>query len=235
MAKVYGVQGNLSGKIANTIYAVVKGVNVARAYNPSPANPSTEGQIESRAKLKLLSQMAKTLAPLIAFRPQGLVSSRNLFTKANYESVDYSNDVASLEMSDVDLTGGVVSLGKLSATVTEGQLVATIVDAAEGVRSVIFGGVAVSGQGAIHVFPIKIAQYNPATPTQFTSGDIDVVGWENIHVFAYGIRFNDDNEYAKYASMLTSVAGSSSLNVLRRLDPSSTTITETLHTSIENA
>lgn len=232
MARVYGVQGNITGKIANTIYAVVKGVNIARAYNPEPANPQTAGQIESRAKLKLLSQLAKQLSPIIGFRPQGLVSSRNMFTKANYEKVGYANDVASLGMEDVDLTGGVVALGQIYYTVDENELVARIVDASAGVKSVVFGAVAVSGQGTVHVFPPQIVTESAQNPGTFIMNALNIQGFENVSVFAYGIRFNDDNEFAKYTNLLVSAAGSGSLNVLRKLDPSSTTLTETKYVAI---
>lgn len=235
MARVYGIQGSLTGKVANTIYAVVKGVNVARAYNPEPANPQTSAQIESRAKLKLLSQYSKQLAPIIGFRPQGLVSARNQFTKANYTSVGYNNDVASLELSDVDLTGGVVSLGQLFANVEAGQLTATVLNASAGVKSVVFGAVAITGQGAIHVFPVQIVTEDATTPGRFNMVAVDVAGYENLNVFAYGVRFNNDDEFAKYSQMLVSAAGSGSLNVIRRLDPSSTTLTETMHVSVEGA
>lgn len=232
MARVYGIQGNLTGKVANTIYAVVKGINIARAYNPEPANPQTPAQIESRAKLKLLSQYSKQLAPIIGFRPQGLVSARNLFTKANYDKVGFSNDVASLELEDVDLTGGVVSLGTLSAAVTNDILSATVIDAAAGVKTVVFGGVAITASGAIHVFPVQIVSEEPTAPGHFNMADINVAGWENINVFAYGIRYNSEAEFAKYQQMLVSAAGTGSLNVLRRLDPTTTTLTETLHFAI---
>lgn len=231
MARVFGIQGNVTGKIANTVYAVVKGVNVARAYNPEPANPQTPPQIESRAKLKLLSQMAKQLAPVIGFRPQGIVSARNLFTKANYEKVSYDNNVANLELEDVDLTGGVVSLGHLYTSLAEGTLGATIPDAATGVKSVVFGAVAVTGQGAIHVFPTQIVMESSSNPGSFHA-DFEIGEYENLNVFAYGIRFNSDSEFAKYEQMLVSAAGNASVQVLRRLDPSSTTLTETLHATV---
>lgn len=233
MARVYGIQGSVTGKIANTIYAVVKGVNVARAYNPEPANPQTSGQIESRAKLKLLSQLAKQLAPIIGFQPEGLVSARNKFIKSNYEKVGYTNDVASIQMEDVDLTGGVINLGVLTASIGVGGLNASVNFVSAGVKMVVFGATEVTASGAIHVFPVQVKTESTATPGSFVMDPIGQVAEQSrVNVFAYGIRFNNDDEFAKYEQILVSAAGNASLNVLRRLNASNTSLTNTKHVSL---
>ncbi len=50
MAKSTGVFGILSGKIANTVWAYVKGQQTVRGYNPSPANPRSEDQETQRSR-----------------------------------------------------------------------------------------------------------------------------------------------------------------------------------------
>ena len=59
MAKIYGINGKITGKVGNTVFAVDGGIQVARQYNPIVANPRTEGQQDQRLKVNLAGQMSK--------------------------------------------------------------------------------------------------------------------------------------------------------------------------------
>ena len=75
--KLYGLFGKGSGKLGSSVFAISSGEQIVREYNPVVENPNTPAQVEQRAKFKLLSQLASDLASALAFKKEGLVSTRN--------------------------------------------------------------------------------------------------------------------------------------------------------------
>ena len=63
MAKIYGINGKITGKVGNTVFAIDGGLQVARQYNPIVANPRTEGQQYQRLKVNLAGQLSKGIIP----------------------------------------------------------------------------------------------------------------------------------------------------------------------------
>lgn len=63
MAKIYGLNGVLEGKVGNTVFATVGGQNIARKYQPIVANPRTTAQVNQRAKVSLAGQISKGVIP----------------------------------------------------------------------------------------------------------------------------------------------------------------------------
>lgn len=63
MAKIYGINGKLTGKVGNTVFAIDGGLQVARQYNPIVANPRTEAQQSQRLKVNLAGQLSKGIIP----------------------------------------------------------------------------------------------------------------------------------------------------------------------------
>lgn len=116
MAKIYGLFGAMTGKLADTVMAVRNGEQIARKYQPMVFNPSTPAQIQQRAKLKLLSQLSAVMAPVIAFRRKGTASARNIFTKVNFGATSYASNTAEIDLVNVKLTSSVVSLPALSVS-----------------------------------------------------------------------------------------------------------------------
>lgn len=110
MAKIYGLFGSMTGKLADTVMSVRNGEQLARKYQPIVSNPSTPAQVAVRAKLKLLSQLSAAYAPIIAIKRRGSVSARNLFTKRNFEFANYANQQADITLADVQLTDSAVPL-----------------------------------------------------------------------------------------------------------------------------
>lgn len=106
MGKITSLNGKVQGKIGAVVYATVAGETIAREYNPNVANPNTTSQVNQRAKLKLMSQIAAALAPVIVIPKDGLKSSRNLFIKKNFGSVDAHDGVAQITYENVQLTSG---------------------------------------------------------------------------------------------------------------------------------
>ena len=106
MARVTSLQGKAVGKVGSMVYSVVGGQMVAREYQPNVANPNTQSQVDQRARLKLASQIAAALSPVIAIPKEGLKSSRNLFIKKNMGAIAANDGVAQVTYENLQLTAG---------------------------------------------------------------------------------------------------------------------------------
>lgn len=104
MAIINPVTGKIRGKIAGMVYALNRGVNVVRELNPAPFNPSTQAQVDARAKLKLLSQASAVVAPILAMPRSGMMTQRNHFTKVNYKYTEVANTIARIVLADMQFT-----------------------------------------------------------------------------------------------------------------------------------
>ena len=111
--KLNGIVGKGSGKLGASVFAISGGEQIVRQYNPQVSNPSTDAQVEQRAKLKLMSQLAAALADVIVFKKQGLISKRNLFVKSNIGLCTFADNSASVELASLKLTDGVAKAGKM--------------------------------------------------------------------------------------------------------------------------
>lgn len=234
MARVFGIQGNVVGKIANTVYAVVKGVNVARTYNGSPANPQTAAQVSQRAKMKLMSQISAAVAPAIAFPRQGLVSARNNFVKANIAGVTYTEQTesATFDYAAMDLTGGVLGLPAPYEASRTGDTLGVALDAAaENIDVVFYMATIVQSDGSIRIVgPIRVD--NPGSEGNFPYTITNVPHYAVGYILAYGMRFNNDDARTKYESIhFTSDA--CNLSVIRQILENNFTLSRTVSAPFE--
>lgn len=110
MARINSIIGKVTGKIGGMVFSSTGGEVIAREYNPNVANPNTTAQVNQRAKLKLLSQIAAALAPVIVIPKEGLKSSRNLFIKKNFSSVDAESGIAQVTYENLQITAGNAAL-----------------------------------------------------------------------------------------------------------------------------
>ena len=108
----------MSGKLADTVMTVRNGEQIARKYQPNVYNPSTPAQRETRAKLKLMSQLSAIMAPFVAMPRQGSISPRNRFVKKNYLLTGFSENTATVNLQSVQLTDSVIGSAPISATRT---------------------------------------------------------------------------------------------------------------------
>lgn len=104
------------GKLGNIVLSTVAGETIARDYNPDVANPNTAAQVEQRAKFKLMSQLGSVVAPVIAIPKDGLKSKRNLFVKENFGLTAYSNETASVNLNQIQLTKSNKTFAGISVT-----------------------------------------------------------------------------------------------------------------------
>ena len=113
--------GLATGKKGNEVYSIRAGENIVRQYQPRVSNPNTSAQVASRAKLKLMSQLATAVPPVLAIRGKGLQSSRNLFIKQNYELAKYEGDAASIKLDDIQLTKSNIAFPDFIVSREDGQ------------------------------------------------------------------------------------------------------------------
>lgn len=114
--------GKTTGKVGGLVYATAGGEQIVREYNPNVANPSTNAQVDQRAKMKLMSQMAATLAPVIAMQKTGLVSKRNKFTKSNFKYAYASDGEAQVSYENLQLTEGQLGLPMINGYIGDSSL-----------------------------------------------------------------------------------------------------------------
>ena len=107
--KLNGIIGKGTGKLGSSVFAISGGVQIMREYNPVVSNPNTEAQIAQRAKLKLMSQLAASLAPAMGFAKMGLVSARNQFVSKNIGACTFANEEAKVDLTELQLTPSNVS------------------------------------------------------------------------------------------------------------------------------
>lgn len=200
MGKVTSLYGKTTGKIGSIVFSTSGGETIAREYNPNVSNPNTSAQINQRARLKLMSQLSASLAPVIAIPKQGLVSSRNAFTKKNFDLSMAENGVAQISYENVQLTNGNLGLPTLEATRAQesGITINLADDASSSVSRVVYILYRKTAEQRLQFVSSVIAEAAgengnfPAT-LPYTEGDIVL--------YAYGMRDTSESASAKYGNM----------------------------------
>lgn len=138
--KLNGFVGKGSGKLGSSVFAISGGEQIVREYNPVVSNPNTEAQVAQRAKLKLLSQLAASMAGQIAIAKQGLVSARNRFVSINYPFTTFEGAGASIPLEVIQLTASSKSMPTIeNITASQGAILAQLDSAApENVKAVVY-------------------------------------------------------------------------------------------------
>lgn len=229
MAKIYGLFGSMTGKLADTVMSVRSGEQIARKYQPVVFNPSTSAQVAQRAKLKLLSQLSAVMAPYIAIPRQGAVSSRNLFTKKNFPLTTYSENKAEITLDNVQLTSSVVAFPALGG-----------VRSAEDISVYVFGGDAIGALDINRVVYVAFTKQADGTLRFFGSSVVAERGSNNwlttfppatgeVIIYAYGVRDNNENARVTFGNLIAPTAETiAKLVVNRVLTESDVTVTETV-------
>lgn len=227
MAKVYGLNGYLRGKLGNTVFAIRNGEQVSRQYNPNPMNPKSAVQTANRAKLKLLSQLGAALQPVIAIPRMGMVSPRNGFTQANYQYTAFAGENASIDLADIQLTKSSVALSGFSADRTSGTGIAVALNesVAASNDAVVYVVLRRSDAGKVAVASSLLVREAGADGTfaatlPYQDGDIAVC--------AYGIRYNTVAARSAFGNLnVPSALGVAKLFASRTLTEGDATMTET--------
>lgn len=120
--KLNGLLGTGSGKLGTSVFTTVKGTQIVRQHQPIVTNPSTNLQVTQRSRFKLVSQIAASMADVIAIPRIGLASSRNLFIKKNMPAILGDDKGAQVSYENLQLTNGSVTLPAIVATRSGGNL-----------------------------------------------------------------------------------------------------------------
>lgn len=232
MAKMYGLFGSMKGKVADVVMSVRNGNQIVRKYQPMVYNPSTPSQVASRAKLKLISQLSASMGKAIAIPREGIVSSRNLFTKINYPAVSYveSSDpqTASVNLSEIKLTKSSVYLQPLISNISENTVTVSLADVNPDIDKVVYCSFIVTSTNELRQSAIRVVETGPTFDTSFAySASLKYV------VYAYGIRINSDEARAKYDNLTADgTTKVISLITSRVLTESDVTLTETRYVAL---
>lgn len=137
--KLNGLLGTGSGKLGTSVFTTVKGTQIVRQHQPVVTNPSTKLQVAQRSRFKLVSQLAASMAGVIAIPRIGLTSSRNLFVKKNMPAVLGNVEGAQVSYEKLQLTNGTAELPDIIATRSSTKLILELAsDVSKMVNRVIY-------------------------------------------------------------------------------------------------
>ena len=195
--KLNGFVGKGTGKLGASVFAISGGEQIVRQYNPAVSNPNTDAQIEQRAKLKLMSQLAAVFAPVIAIPKQGLKSSRNLFISKNFGLTSYEKDTAKCELEAIQLTNGNIVTPIVRVTRGDNSTfeVRMGADATGQADRVVYASFQVGPTGEMVLFDSKVVEVageNGTFPT--TLNAIPDVAY----VYAFGMKDKNAGATIKY-------------------------------------
>lgn len=204
--KLHGIGGVGTGKLGSMVYSVRNGQQIVRQYNPIVANPSTAAQVEARSKMKLMSQLAAIVAPVIAINAEGLKSKRNLFISRNYSLAGYEEETAQIDMAGVQLTKSNTAFPDFEVDRSNGTSIAVHLseDATNLFDRVIYCAVISQSDGSLRL-------WDDVLVTEAGAGGLfpAVLPYtpNAIAVYGYGIRANNDDAKAAYANLKSGDAG----------------------------
>lgn len=232
MGKVTSLYGKTTGKIGSIVFSTSGGQTIAREYNPNVSNPNTMAQVNQRARMKLMSQLSASLAPVIAMTKDGLVSKRNKFVKNNFENSYAENGIAQITYENVQLTEGSIGLPTIVATraLESGVTIQLAESASDTVSRVVYILYRKTAEQKLQLVSSVIATAPggngtfPAT-LPYTEGDIVL--------YAYGMRDTSESATAKYGNMLVANAVDvARLTAVRKLSAEDYQFTQTRGTTM---
>lgn len=227
MAKINPILGKISGKIGALVYATQNGENIVREKAATVFNPNTTLQVQSRAKLKLMSQLTAVVAPVIAIKKEGNKNGRNMFISLNYAKCGYSDESATVNLNQIQLTKGVASIAEFTANRASGTKIAVSLneDMSERLDKVIYVCVEKQADGTLNIRDSKVisaAGQNGDFAGEMTFSDKAVV------IYAYGMKENTDKAKASFGSMNAPTAEQvAKLLASRTISKSDVTLTTT--------
>lgn len=230
MAKVTGIHGIAIGKLGSTVFSVNSGQQIARAYQPNVANPSTIEQVSNRSKFKLASQLAAVLSANLAIPKRGLVSSRNQFVSETMRHITESEGQATVDVALLSLTKSSVGLYDLVLTRDQQDMLTMRIRQYVGpalASRIVYVGYQILGDGQLaSAFSIVVNQ--PGDNGQFQTEQQLKAGARYV-VYAYGVADRNANASAKYGNYnIETGEQMASLISSRVLSTSDFTFTETV-------
>lgn len=227
--KLYGLGGVGTGKLGNQVFAVKSGVQIVRQYQPVVANPNTAAQVETRAKMKLASQVAAVVSPAIAIAPEGNKTKRNLWISRNYSNIGYGDNTASIALDKLQLTKGTLGFVPISAELLKGESIIAQNDTpvAPDIDKVAFCLVKQDKDGRLAYMDSKVVERNSLGNFEYKSDSEPIMG-ARYTVLAYGIRVNSERAALKLGQLEAPTAESiAKIVASRSLNDTDITLTQT--------
>ena len=211
MAKIFGINGNISGRQGNNVFAILRGETILRKYQPIVANPNTQPQVSERAKFKVASQLssivpASVLSGLAPLARSKKIALRNAFTSLNLKADvwTYNNNMTTCDYLSLQFSQGNINKGSTTGADFEESLEV----------SFPYTNPTLETLGGINkILPFA---FSPALK-QFMVGDLrnasDGSGlisfpfsWAgvNVHVFCYVIHSSSEAAGVRYSSAFNS-------------------------------
>lgn len=197
--KLHGITGTGSGKLGSSVFSVTAGEQVVRQYQPVVTNPSTESQVNNRARLKLLSQLSAVMADVIAIPRAGALSPRNIFVSDNYPISSAENGAATIDLAKIALTKG-------------GMQIPAVVAERDGDTAINVALAAKADQLVARVIYIAFYRNNVGELQLLDSAVVETAGAEgtfpyvfpymsqDVIVYAYGIFDKNSKATAKFGN-----------------------------------
>lgn len=198
-----GARGRMAGSI---IKAGVGGGTQIAAAPASVANPRTSGQIKVRSKFKLLSQLAATVAPVIAIPRDGALSPRNQFTSINSDKVVTTDGVAQITLENVQITKSNRALPQITATRNASGAAASLQlamanDVTSMASRVVYVIMRKNTEGNLESVASAVTEVtaeNPKAQVTYSGQDLSQ---SNIVIWAYGMLDKNAAATVKYGDM----------------------------------
>lgn len=217
-----------TGKFAGAAFQQSPGNGTILREVVKPTNPSTEAQVEQRAKFKLMSQVATAFKSVIAMKREGNITPRNMFVKINSPLLDFikEENKAIIGLNELQLTKSTIAVS-LDSPYAEGDVTTAVLSADS---EILYGAVfvLVDYHGTPNVK--AVARETVAEPAASISHTFNNVKGSEL-VMAYGITQDTAGLAVKYGNL---EAGDSEgwLYVLSNLAASSS-LTMTAHSKVE--
>lgn len=209
--------GKTTGKVGGLVYATAGGEQIVREYNPNVANPSTTAQVNQRARMKLMSQLSASIAPVVAMTKTGLTSKRNKFVAKNFANSYASDGVAQISYENIQLTEGSIGLPQIVVAAKAGDTapyVAMAGDPAPNVSRIVYAIFKKSQENRLSLVQSVIATqrtrqgYNysfvvmlDGLSYQMSLDDDEVTFLEEYVIYAYGMIDTSEKATAQYGNL----------------------------------
>lgn len=215
MGQVTSLYGKTMGKIGSIVFSTSGGKTIAREYNPHVANPNTMAQVNQRARMKLMSQLSASLAPVIAIRKEGLTSARNKFVQKNFGASYASEGVAQISYENVQITSGNAGLpqakwiaNKVDSTPILGAYFSD--EPSTNIARVVWCLFRKTDEGKLEFVSSQIiSQRNSTTPNIYFLAEFSGVAWNDTTnklgasyvIYAYGMSDSSERATAQYGNL----------------------------------
>lgn len=184
--KLNGLLGTGSGKLGTSVFTTVKGVQIVRQHQPVITNPSTKLQVAQRSRFKLVSQIAASMADVIAIPRIGLTSSRNLFIKKNMPAVLGNVEGAQVSYEKLQLTNGTAALPDIVAYRTSGELSLKLASNASTIVNRVIYCIFTKNSGGQLMLDNSAIVSNAGIDGDFKLEIGDIAG--DLAIYAYGMK-----------------------------------------------